>query len=80
MNSSAGMQALFLGITLVTHRREDIVKQVANELRVKYNPERSEREIEVEIAKKVMETVWEEDDPFPKGSDGERMAKGCSRI
>src|SRR5271157_5028347 len=41
----------------------DITCQVADKLGVPYKPNDSAREMEVEIAKKVMKTVWEKMSP-----------------
>ncbi len=51
------------GYVFTSPSYKDIVRQVADKLRVKYSSYNGEREIETEIAKKVMKTVWEKMTP-----------------
>ena len=59
---------------------KDIVRQVANKLKVKYEEHYSTKEIEIEIARKVMETVWERITPEQREEMEKKMRENAQEF
>jgi uncharacterized protein YaaW (UPF0174 family) len=54
------------GYVFTSSSYKDIVQQVADQLQIKYATDKTEWELEIEIAKKVMTTVWENMTPLQR--------------
>ncbi len=59
---------------------KNIVRQVANKLNVDYKQYHSTREIEIKIAQKIMETVWEKMTPEQREEMEEELRKTAQKF
>ena len=59
---------------------KDIVRQVADKLRIDYKKYHSTKEIEIKIAQKVMETVWEKMTPEQREEMEEELRKAAQKF
>ena len=59
---------------------KDIVRQVANKLKIDYKNYHSTREIEIKIAQKVLETVWEKMTPEQREEMEEELRKTAQKF